>query len=226
MAPERMFGHPTSVLLCGSSRSLLNWAAYAFALTEVPEFTWVDVRHRGQAPAAGGPLACNMVPPEQLHVLETTDLPRNDAVSNMAIAGVIRTDEPPDDVRLLVDFLRLPSRIQELLSSARTEGRPRMLVVSNAHRMATYYPAEAVAPVVRAVVKTGAILFMTFADAPSEGHEAFETILYLEGNDPKEWKRAILRAAKGPLDGPFQTGSEYRLVELEPVAAVLARDLK
>jgi hypothetical protein len=225
MPPEGMFRHPTSVLLCGSSRSLLNWAAYAFAITEDPGFTWVEVRHRGQGPAAGGPLACNMISPERLHVLETNDLPRNDAVSNMAIAGVIRTDEPPDNVRLLVDFLRLPSRIQEVLSSARPDGRPRMLVVSNAHRMATYYPPETVAPVVRAVVETGVILFMTFADAPSEGHEAFETILHLEGDDPKNWRQSKLRVEKAPSTGPLRAGSEYRLADLEPLAAVLAERL-
>ncbi|MGA8091852.1 MAG: hypothetical protein WB984_05090 [Thermoplasmata archaeon] len=223
---EGMFRHPTSVLLFGESRPLLSWVAYAFASAENPMFLWTDVRLAGQPNSPEGPLARNLVPEDRLHVLETHDLLRNDEISNKAIANVIRGDEAPDNVQLLIEFLRLPPRLQELLSSAKAANRPATLVLSNAHRMAAHYPAATVGPVIRAIVATDTILFMTFADVPGTGQNAFETVLRLEGRDPREWRQAALVTEKGPSDGPFRTGSMHRLSELEPIATVLARDLK
>jgi hypothetical protein len=226
MQSEGMFRHRTSVLLFGENRSLLDWVAYALASQETPEFLWTDVRLRRQPQTAEGPLALNLVPEERRHILETHELLRTNAVSKMAIAGVIRGDEPPDDLQLLVDFLRLPPRLKAMLSTARSVDRPTTIVLANGHRMAAHYPAETVGPVIRAIVATNTILLMTFGDVPGEGQKAFETTLRVEGNDPMQWRQATIRVERGAEDGPFRTGSTHRLGELERIAAVLSRDLK
>lgn len=223
---DGIFGRPTSVILCGSSRPLLNWVAYALASTTDSGFIWTDVRLEGEVLADSDPLARGLVPPDRLAVVYPNVLKPNDAAANMAIGGVVRSDEPPDTVRRMVDFLRLPLPTQRLLAGAPPGGRPMVLVLSNAHHMTVLYPTETVAPVLRAVIDAGAILFVTFADAPRESRHAFETILHVGGNDPKAWKRATLRVEKGPSGGPLRAGSEHRLGELEVVAAVLGRGLK
>jgi|SRR5271157_4855529 len=226
MPSEGMFRHPTSVLLCGDNRSLLNWVAYAFASTENPEFIWTDARLSDQVLDDDDPLARHMVPQDRLHFLYTNEVLRDDSVLTLGLEGVIRADEPPSNVRHLIEFLRLPPRLQEMLSVAQREGRPATLVLSNGHRMASRFPAETVAPFLQAVIGAGAILLMTFADAPGEARQAFETVLLLDGENPKQWRQATLTAEKGPSDGPFRTGAKHRLDDLEPVASVLARALK
>jgi hypothetical protein len=221
-----IFSRPTSVILFGSNRPLLNWVAYALASETDPGFIWTDVRLWGEVLADVDPLARNLVPPNRLAVVYPNALVPNDAAANMAIGGVVRGDEPSDTVRQLVDFLRLPLPTQRLLSGATSGGQPIVLVLSNAHRIVAFYPVETVASVIQAIVGAGVTLFETFADAPLEGREAFETILHVEGNDPKEWRQATLRVEKGTSAGPLRTGSKYRLGELDPVAAVLTRDLK
>jgi hypothetical protein len=114
---------------------------------------------------------------------------------------------------------------QRLLSAGPSGGPPMVLVLSNAHRLVALYPTDSVAPVVRAIVETGAILFMTFADSPPEGRLAFDTVMHVEGNDPMSWNEATLRVEKGPASGPLRAGSEHRLGQLPPIASVLANRL-
>jgi len=223
---DRIFSRPTSVILCGSNRPLLNWVVYALASATDPKFIWTDVRLGDEVLADVDPLARNLVPPDRLAVVYPSVLVPNDAAANMAIAGVVRDNQPSDGIRRLLDFIRLPLPTQRLLSGVLSRDRPIVLVLSDAHHLVTFYPTEVVAPVIQAVVEAGAILFVTFAGAPPESRQAFETILHVEGNDPKAWRRTTLRVEKGPLAGPLRTGSDHLLGELDPVAAVLARDLK
>lgn len=226
MTLDNIFSRPTSVVIYGTSRSLLNWVAYGWVSAADREFAWVNVRLRGEVQADIDPLSRNLVPPDRLHPVYADELVPNDAATKMVIGGAVRDEESSDAVRRLMDFVRLPSLTQRVLSRALPGGLPMVLVFSNAHRVVAFYPTESVAQVVRAVVNSGAILLSTFADAPPEARHAFETILHLEGNDPKEWKQAILKVEKAPSDAPFRAGLRYRLNEVPPVAAVLTRDLK
>ncbi len=114
-----------------------------------------------------------------------------------AIANVIRGDEAPDNVQLFIQFLRLPPRLQELLSSAKAANRPATLGPSNAHRMAAHYLAAMVGRVIWAIVVTDTILFMTFADLPGTLGRTRSRRPRLEGRDPREWRQAALVTEKG-----------------------------
>jgi hypothetical protein len=224
--PNMTFDRPTSVVVYGSSRPLLNWVAYALASAADSGFVWTDVRLQGEVLADADPLARNLVPPDRLYVVHPYELMPNDAAANMAVGGIVRGGEPPDTLGRLVEFLRLPLGAQRLLARGSSGNRPVVLVLSNAQRLVAVYPSERLAPVLGAIVGAGGSLLMTFADAPPASHRAFETRLYLEGDDPKLWKGAVLRVEKGPATGPLRAGSEYRLGDLDLVAAVLTRDFK
>jgi hypothetical protein len=212
------------VIVCGSDRPLLNWVAFALASVSDPAFIWTDIRLEGEVLADTDPLSRRLIPRDRLNVVRPSELERSDPT--VVEGSVVRADEPPETLRRLVDFLRLPVHTQRLLSGGPPGGQPMVLVLSNAQRIVALYPTTSdVAPTVRAIVETGTTLIMTFADAAPEGRLAFETVLHLEGTDARKWREAGLRAEKGPSPGPLGAGTRYRLGEFEPVATILSRHL-
>ena len=216
---------PTSVVIYGSSRPLLNWVAYALAAEADPEFIWNDVRLRGEVLSEFDPLSRNLIPPERLNVAFPNEFAPEDRAANIVRSGVVRDDESHEHIRRLTDFLRLPLGAQRVLARRSAGNRPMVLVLSNGHRLVALYPSGTLAPSLRIMNEVGATLIMTFADASPASHRAFGTILVVEGNDVREWKRATLRVLKGPADGPLRTGVEYRLGEYAPLADILTRQL-
>lgn len=226
MTPEGVFDRPTSVIVFGSDRPLLDWVAFVLASSNDPEFVWTDVRFPGQDPGKEDPMTRAVIPPERLTVRRPSELTLNDQSANVAVSAVIRSDEPPEDLRRLVDFLRLPTPTQQVLSGPRSSRRRSVVVLSNAHRLAALYPgAETVARTVRTILESDTVLVMTFADAPSDARFGFETILHVDGSLRDGWRRATLRVERAASDGPFRAGTQAPLGELPPFASVLAREL-
>jgi len=225
MPPEEAFRRPTSVLIVGNDRALLNWVAYAVAVFHDPGFLWTDVRYPGQEVDADDPMARKVIPPAQMVVRHPDELRPSDASANVAVSAVVRADEPPENLRRLLDFLRLPQPTQQALSYSRPGGRLPVVVLSNSHRLAAFYPADAVTSTVRTILESGAILVMTFADSPPRGRVAFDTLLNVHGSVEDGWRRAKVKVEAAPAEGPFRTGTEPSLGELLPFAEILSRAL-
>jgi len=223
----RIFAGPTSVVIIGDDRPLLNWVAYALASQTDPEFIWTDVRLPGEVLHPSDVLTRGLIPENRMSIVWPGDLARNEPDANVAGSFLIRSDEPTVNIQRLVDFLRLPTHTQEILARPRPAGVTRVLILSNGHRVVALYPSpEAVALTVRAIVATDSILLMTFADAPPEGRLAFDTVVHVAGSESKRWREAKLRVEKGPPNGPLRQGLECRLEEFAPIAAVLAKELE
>lgn len=216
---------PASILIIGNDRPLLNWIAYALASVLDPEFRWTDVRMQGEVLAESDPLSREVISADRLSLVRASELAPDHSRANMAVSAVIRGDETPENLRRLLDFLRLPERSQQALSRAVPADRPRVLVMSNAHRLVGYYPVRIVGPLLRAIVASGVIVIMTFADAPTEGRFAFDVVLHLQVHPSGKWRQARLRVEKGLPEGPFRMGSEYGLGDFSRVASVLAERL-
>ena len=223
--PTTVFGDARSVIVIGDDRRLLNWVAYAFASATDPDFLWVNIESKGEVRAPLDLFSKGLIPPNRLASLRSAELAPNNATANIAVSGVVRDDETPENLQRLMDFLRLPERSQARLSTLAVGNAPKVVVLSNAHRLGPYYPAETVAPFLRAIESTGITFLATFADAPNEGRFSFDVVLHLEGHDPAAWRQAVLRVEKGPTVGPLSSGSEHRLADLEVVRSVLARHL-
>jgi hypothetical protein len=223
--PGGFFTGPASVIIYGSDRPMLNWVAYALASATDSEFLWVDVRTQGEILAESDLLARNVIPPSRLLPRRAVSLAPDNTKANVAVSAVVRADETPASLQLLLDFLRLPEATQIAISEMATGVRPRVAVLSNAHRLAAFYQVETVGPLLRAVTATGVIAIITSADAPNDARFSFDVVLYLDGRDPNHWRDATLRVEKGLSAGPLRTGSEYRLVELPAVAKVFGEHL-
>jgi hypothetical protein len=222
----KIFGGPTSVIICGSDRPLLNWVAYALATASDPEFHWTDVRLEGEVMAPDDVLSRSVIPADQLSTVRPGELTPDDTLGNVAVSAVIRDDETPDEVRRLVEFLRLPAQTQSVLSRTSSEEPPRVVVLSNGHRLIAIYPnIDAVRPTVRAIVASGVVLIMTFADAAPHGRFAFDVVLHVDAPVRQDWKRATIRIEKGPPAGFLRAAAEYRLGDTSPWREVLGQHL-
>jgi hypothetical protein len=208
------FDRPTSAILCGSPGALLNWVAFGFASANPGGFFWADVRMAGQRIDAWDPLALLQIPDDHLSVIPPHELARNDAPANVAVSAVVRSDDMAQNARQLMDFLRLPARIQRVVAHQEDGGRPPMLVLSNGHRLASLYPDEAVGPLIEAVVRSGVSLLVTYPDEPQEGRLAFENVWHLKGGEPSRWGQARFSVEKGTADEPFRAGSTALLQDL------------
>jgi len=225
VAPQTLFAHPTSVFICGTSRSLLNWVAYALAAASDSQFVWTDVRLEGEVVAPDDPLSRDLIPSDRFRLVSPAELTPDDATANVAVSAVIRDDDIPEDVQRTVEFLRLPAKTQELLANTGGRDSPPVVVLSNGHRLvAIYHDLTVVQPTVRAIVGSGVVLIMTFADAPPGGRAAFDVILHIEGGDPTAWRLAKLRVEKAPTESVFNAGTEALLADIGPVASVLRHE--
>jgi len=221
-SPE-LFEPRCSVFLSGSDRSLLNWVAFALVSSHRGGFLWGHVKLEGEILEESDLLKSTVLPPERLLVVSPRELVGEDLVANVAVGGLVRSEREDGAVRNFVDFLRLPTQTQEMISRL-PAGDPRpVLVLSGAHRLASLYPMGAVAPTIRAVVEAGGSMLVVWADAPVSGRLAFDRILNLRGGDPLNWKDAVLTVERGWNEGPLRTGAEIRLGDLSLVAEVLGK---
>jgi len=223
---DGLFRGPTSVIIFGDDRALLDWVAYALAVPCDPNFIWTDVRLKDQEPSPDDPIATQRVPADQLRVRPPWELQLDHSTANIALSAVVRSDEPPENVRRLIDYLRLPAPTQRVLSEPHGTSRLPVVVLSNSHRMAPFYRTlEDVSSTAQTIKASGVVMIMTFADAPPGGRVAFEAIVHVDGSMRAGWKQATLRVEKASPAADLPAGPVVRLGEFEPIASVLRREL-
>lgn len=226
MTAGTLFTSPTSVFVCGSNRSLLNWVAYALASSSDPEFHWTDVRLASEVRAPDDVLSRGLIPDAQLSFVAPRELAPDNAAANVVVSGVVRADETPEDLQRIMEFLRLPSQTQQVISRRASGRTPPVVVLSNGHRLvALYTDIDEVRPTVRAILSAGVTLIMTFADAPPGGRLAFDVVLHVGGEGTKGWREARLFVERAPTASAFRSGLDVPLSEFDPVASVLGRAL-
>ena len=220
---QDLFEPRTSVILCGSGRSLLNWVAYGLVQGHPGGFLWGHVQLDGEVLEDTDLLRTPLIPPDHLIVVAPKELERNEVAGNIAVSHLIRSEGEEETVRSFSEFLRLPRQTQEMIAGLPPEGSKPILVLSGAHRLHTFYPPDVVAPTIRTLVESGGPVFMLWADAPNANRFGYEHILHLKGEEPSKWREAFVTVEKGWTQGPLQTGAKVGLRDLPPVAAVLGK---
>jgi len=221
----RPFQNPTSVFLCGRSGVLLDWVTLAFASAAEGGYFWTDVRLPGQAMDPLDPMAKGAIPGDRLSVRTPRELTTDDALANAAITSGLRSDEHLPEVEQLADFLRLPPPTQALIASRTPSAAPPVLVLSNAHRLAPFYSAESVGPLIRALQASGVVVFLVFPDAAPVGRLAFDNIWHLDARDPYAWRSAKLEVERSAASGSVPKAPGLFLREIPFVVRVLERAL-
>ena len=213
--PAGLFSRPSSVLVHGPSRASINLALFALAESTTPEFQWVDIGVPGEERVASDPVRLGWIPHERLWLVDRPESLRpDDLAANLALFGLIRSDEPPASLAQVTEFLRLPELSQRILALRPEDGRPGALAVTNAQRVMAMFPTHRVPPILAVHQNAGFSLFVGYADTAGPGQNLFDFVFYLDCENVSEWRRSHLVCTKGISTGPLR---EARAVPLEQI---------
>jgi len=219
---------PTSIFVTGSSDVLLNWVTLALLEPYPSRLYWTVVQLPGEQFAPLDPLGRGVIPADRFDVVRPNDLRREEQAgrqAEVAAATVLRSDEAPEYVRRLTEFLRLPSHSQKLSATSTASSAAPILVLSNAHRLATLFPNTAISPTVQSFLESGASLVLVWAGPAPPRRKVFEIVLHVEGSDPHRWKEATLWCEQGISTSPLSGGKRPHLAELPSVASFLEKGM-
>lgn len=210
-----------TTFLYGASRPVVGRCGWALARAVNPAPFWFDIRAPGRPADPGTPTELGWVDPARLAVIESSEARPQRPPGPRALSSVVRTDESGAELTDLTEFLRLPARLQELVSaSPRPVERP-VLVVANSDRVRPFYPRDAggVRRILDVLVHQGFSAIFTATPPPGPGRMAFDLVLEIqEPGTP----RARLSCEKAPEASGFTAGTVHPLAafpELDSAAA-------
>ncbi len=216
-------GSSYGTFLYGPSRTVLLRVAYAFARASDPQPYWVDIRDPNEYLDPPGPVELGWIPDDHLFVVSRSEARPQDAVSNLALWTVVRSDEPRSVIAGLTDFLRLPPVVQDVLSRYGEEFRRPVFVVANTDRVRDYYPRDRVGvrPIVDAMLHSGVVPIFVARGPPGPGRLAFDLVIEVEAPDLVRWREGTLRCERSLNGAPFQQDQRIRLDSFPALAAAL-----
>ena len=207
-----------STFLYGRSRAVVNRLLYAMARAVDPDPIWLDL-----GPGAlregeeAGPVELGWVSNERLFMAFDADQARpQNAVGNMALMSVVRTDDPSDSAARLADFVRLAPIAQEVISRVDV-GVPRhALAVANSDRVRGDYPntVEAVRPIVTQLLEAPFCPLFGVQGVPGPGRMAFGYVFEVRAADVAHWRDGTLVVEQVPAGAPTPSGREIPLAEI------------
>lgn len=224
-APDLSYLGRSSVatFLYGSSRTVVLRLAYALARANDPHPYWVDVRDPNDYLDPPGPVEMGWIPDDHLFVVSRSEAKPQDAVSNLALWTVVRSDEPRSVIGGLTDFLRLPASMQELLGRYGGDAARPVFVVANTDRVREYYPrnVSGVRGVIDAMLNAGVTPIFASLGPPGPGRFAFDVVCDARAPDLTHWKEGHLACERGMEKSPFQPGTDIPLNAVPAFAAAL-----
>ncbi len=212
-----------ATFLYGSSRTVILRLAYALARANDPHPYWVDVRDPNDYLDPPGPVEMGWIPPDHLFVVSRSEAKPQDAVSNLALWTVVRSDEPRSVIGGLTDFLRLPSSIQEVISRYGGESVRPVFVVSNTDRVREYYPrnVSGVRGVIDAMLHGGVTPIFASLGPPGPGRFAFDVVCEVRAQDLSHWQQGSLVCERGVEHSPVHAGADIALASVPAFAGAL-----
>lgn len=142
--PTPLTSGPLAMEVLSTSRLASNIVALGLARRVNPRFLWLEVRGTSGLAEIDGGLLPSLIPSGQLFVTERAEELRPDpGVANMALWSMVSSQESPEVLARLRDFLLLPQPLQRLLSAVEPSARPGVVVVSNSDRIPGFCPEDA-----------------------------------------------------------------------------------
>ena len=204
----------------GTPRAIVLRTAFALAKANDPRPTWVDIREREGESDVTGPTEMGWIPEERLFFVSPADARPQDAVANMALWSVVRSDEPKAVVATLTDFLRLPPTVQDAVSRVGAAPSRPVFVVANTDRVRAHYPKDVagVRPIVEAMLHAGVLPIFSALGPPTPGRLAFDFVLEAKAPSLARWGAGGLTCEKAPPGTSFAPGATMSLADLPGVA--------
>ena len=220
----RSFGRPPSAtFLWGGSRPVLLRVLYALVRANDPDFYWLDIRGPADPSAEPGPVELGWIPDSSLFLTrEASEARPQDALGNLAMWTIVRSDEPETVLAQVSDFVRLPPIAQDILSRLGLDGRTRAVAIANSDRVREYYPTtpQGVRPVLDAFLGAQVLPFFAAQGTPGEGRWAFDYVFEVRARDVAHWKDGVLVPEKAPPGTGFRIGQGQSLASAPDIAWV------
>jgi hypothetical protein len=211
-----MLDEPRCFQIWGNSRVGVNRAAWELGHRVNPEYIWLDIRSADEPVDPEEPPASGLVPPEQLYkTLDSAEMGPDNPSANLAMWSVMRTDEAPETLHPLMDFLRLPAVIQEIIGLSPTSGRHGVVVVANADRIARYYPdkAESIGPLLNVWRRERVTLITTYNSPPRKTRSLYDYTFELKADARSSWKSSRMILERAPVGEGQGVGISIPLME-------------
>lgn len=198
-----------AIIVTGETRGLVNRVAFSMARSLDPAPFWLEIVEHGEDPE---PLRMGWVPTERLYVTERPeDLEPARAVGNLALWGVVRSDEPATLLAQLTDFVRLPPLVQEVLGRTTADSRLRAVAVGNADRIGPLFAQhpEEVAWLVDYLRTSSLCLILASTGYIGPSRTAFDCEFRVIGDSLERWKEATITCDRSRVAGTFSIGRPF-----------------
>lgn len=222
--PDHLFARPNSVFVYGAARSLVNLTVFALAEATNPNFQWVDIGVPEEERPPLDPVGMGWIPGERVWVVDRPDTLRPDDLSaNLALFGLIRSDEPPATLVQVAEFLRLPELSQRILASRVPDGHPGVVAVLNSHRVMAAFSPNRVPSILNVHLQAGFSVIVGYTETAGPGRNAFDFVFRLEGIGSEDWRTTHLVCEKGITSGPLRDGRAVTLRDIPLLEHVMSR---
>ncbi|MCI4325876.1 MAG: hypothetical protein L3K00_08390 [Thermoplasmata archaeon] len=224
--PVRLFDRPTSVLVYGPSRPLVNLVVFALAEATTPKYHWVDICVPGEQRLEVDPVRLGWIHHDRLWSVENPAALRPDPLAaDSSVFGLVRFDEPQATVTQITEFLRLPEMSQRILSTPLPARGPGVVAVPNAHRVMASFSADRVGPILKVHRTAGYSVYVGFADAAGDERKEFEYVIRLDGESLSHWETSPVVCERGVVSGPMADETPVSLGDVPLLAGVFGRAL-
>ncbi|MGA7476526.1 MAG: hypothetical protein WBW47_04825 [Thermoplasmata archaeon] len=224
--PARLFDRPNSVLVYGPHRSLVNLTLFALATATNPEFEWVEIGEPKDDRPLFDPVQLGWIPEDRVWLVDHPDALRPDDLSaNLSLSRTIRSDEPPEILAQITEFLRLPDRSQRILATRPPQGKPGVVAIANAHRVERNFAASRVPSILTVHRNAGFSVLVGYSEAPGTGRKLFDFVFHLDGADQNvaDWRKNHLVCERGITSGPLRDSRPVLLDDVPILSGVLSR---
>jgi hypothetical protein len=224
--PSRLFDQPNSVLVYGVCRPLVNLTLFALATTTNPDLEWVEIGRPQADGTLSDPVQLGWIPEDRLWRVSDLDALQPTPLSeNLSLIGTIRSDEPPEILAQITEFLRLPDRSQRILATRPPEDRPGVVAVTDAYRVEGVISVDRVPSILTVHRNAGFSVFIGHAELAREGRGLFDYVFHVDGEneDASDWTKSELVCERGITSGPLRDARPVLLADIPIVAHVLFR---
>jgi hypothetical protein len=225
--PERWRHEPTSFLLWGPQGRATEALIIALSQWIDPRFTVLDVHPPRTAVAPGRNRLLAGVPPSQrMMAVAPESLKPEAGIQGLALWKIVRGDEPREIVAPLVDFLRLPSLVQELPESHEPAGSVHALAVLGAEHLLPFYPnvRGATRPF---VLSLNAAAMTVVASNASTGERAdrfdMDHVYRVEPSAQGDLDSSVILVEQGLAEGPLRGGARVPARRVPGYAEIVER---
>jgi hypothetical protein len=142
--PRPLLEEPSSIMLWGHSRGLLDRAALQIARRITPRYGWIEIQGRPESRDPEEGRCAGKVPSDRRFIAESPQELIPDSVEfSVGIRTIVRTGGPPKAAERLVGLGWLPKPVRDMARRLEDPGRTGAVVVTNSERLVPRLPRGA-----------------------------------------------------------------------------------